>query len=348
MRHPSALTCLLCLACSSSPRGPSRPPLPSVLVLRIDRVDVSPVRPGTSDPWDGSAPEADNGAECSLLAFGAGLAVPVLGEGLGLLCAASSRAPQQERELANPDLTLKLTSATNVSLESYVEPDALSHTFRYEFVVPVPALPPEGVLLEVVDADTGRNAEAVGSIRITQQMLADAWATPAHMLQLRAGGVQRIELVLSPYAPLTIPGTQLQASTQPQAIGVRALYAGEVVSIRADGAYTVGSYFDDTINPSGYPAGTGRDYNFKQPPFAGAPHGCGIAVIGQQGRLQGELVAPVNQFVAHYAEPLKVGLNDTFTSILGRDGAAHVRAADRAASASPCRETGAVSRSMIT
>lgn len=299
------------LACSGAQPSPPHRPLPAVVVLRIDRVDVLPTHPGTQVRWDGPAPEPDNGAECSLLALGATVVHPVLGEGLSLLCGVSNREPQRERDPADPDLTLRLASASGAAFGSYVEPDALSHAFRYEYVIPVPAVPLEGVLLEVLDADAGQNGEAIGSVRITQSMLAEIWSSPTHTVELHAGAVQRLELVVSPYAPLEVPGAQMPASAKPYDIGGRAIIAGEVVSVRAAGTYTVGSYFDRTIDPSGYPGDAGRSYNFKQPPFNDARHACGIALVGQEGRMHATLVAPEARFVAQYSGRLKVGLNDT-------------------------------------
>lgn len=131
------------LACASSPAAvPAGRPLPEVVVLRIDRVDVAPTRPGTNDRWDGPVPESDNGAECSLPAFGTGLFSPVVGKGVGLLCNASSKTPQAEKDATNPDLQLRLAAGVGRHFDSYFERDALSHVFGYQVVVPVAAIPP--------------------------------------------------------------------------------------------------------------------------------------------------------------------------------------------------------------
>src|SRR6185369_6449517 len=108
--------------CASSPGTvPTGPSLPDVVVLRIDRVDVAPTRPGTNDRGDGPVPESDNAAECSLLAFGTGFLSPVVGKGVGLLCNASSKTPQVEKDATNPDLQLRLAAGVGRRFESYVE-----------------------------------------------------------------------------------------------------------------------------------------------------------------------------------------------------------------------------------
>ncbi len=86
------------------------------------------------------------------------------------------------------------------------------------------------------------------------------------MLELEAGGVEGLEIVVSPYRPLAVPATSRPASYAPGELGardLRSLMAGEVVTVRASGRYTVGSFYDQSIDPAGYPDGDAKRYNFQ-------------------------------------------------------------------------------------
>jgi hypothetical protein len=162
----------------------------------------------------------------------------------------------------------------------------------------------------VLDSDPGLPHEVIGLLRITQATLRKAWASPTHLLELEGGGIERLEIVVSPYRPLTVPPTSRPASYAPGALGSRALMAGEVVTVRASGHYTVGSFYDQTIDPGGYPGGDAKRYNFRQEPFRDAPHACAVALIGT-GSVRGVLVKTGKTFTAPSAGELRVGLNDT-------------------------------------
>ena len=87
--------------------------------------------------------------------------------------------------------------------------------------------------------------------------------------------------------------------------------AGEVVHLRAEGSYTVGSFYDAKLDPRGYSTEAARRYNFPQEPFASAPHATGIALAGKDERFVGGLVAPCLTFTSLYAGTLRVGVNDS-------------------------------------
>ncbi len=301
---------ILAVACSGRPAEHPDGGLPSEVVLRVDHVRVSETRPNTQSPWDAPVSERDEVA-CKL-AGAAASAVwdPMAGEGVELLCGLA-RAPAGGADSPEkPDLMLRLSKGANPGLVSPVMPDRASALFKYEFVVPVAAVPPEGVMLEVVDGDAGGRTETIGLIRITQETLRKAWASPTHLLELESDGIVGLELVVSAYQPSSVPPTRRSASYAPAALTRRPLIAGEVVTLSAAGRYQVGSFYDQTIDPAGYPGDEARRYNFKQAPFADARHACAIALVGA-GSVWGVVVGRERTFSAPFAGELRVGLNDT-------------------------------------
>ena len=251
----------------------------------------------------------DGAAICPLLAAGTRLVAPEAAEGVGLLCG-FMRPKQPERDRRNPDLQVRLSAGSAVAFDSFVESDVLSHVFGYEFVVPTAAVPPDGLRFEVRDWDSGPSGEAMGVARITREMLAQALDSPEQLIDVPAGAVEHLELVIAPYTPLVIAPANLRASDAPLAVGGRQLAAGEIVMLRAQGSYTVGSWFDRRIGPGGYPFGKARRYNLGLEPFLSAPHGCGIALAGEKPPLAGAVVAPEATFMVPYSGPLRVGVND--------------------------------------
>jgi hypothetical protein len=89
----------------------------------------------------------------------------------------------------------------------------------------------------------------------------------------------------------------MSASDEPRLVPARPLAAGEVVSLRAQGAYTVGSWYDKKIGPDGYPNSDPHGYNFKQAPFASAKHACAIALVGERNRVEGTVVGSSVSFI---------------------------------------------------
>jgi hypothetical protein len=315
-RRVAEVMAVLSLLVGSTPscvRGSNKPKgrmLPETLVLRVDEVVVSPSRPGTNETWDGPDVEDDPAAGCKLLALGAALANPVLGKGLDSLCS-FSHAPQRERDPASPDLQVRLSAGDAAGYLSTVEPDTVRAVFGYEFTLPLAAIPPEGVRMDVLDIDVGKKPELIGSTRISRADLEQAFLSPTQLLTLHDDAVQKLEIVIGAYAPLSIPEARLSASSKPTAIGSRKIIAGEVVNLRASGVYTVGSWYDTKIGPAGYPGNDARSYNFSDAPFGDAPHACGIALIGATESVEGVVVGTGRIFPAVLSGTLRVGVNDT-------------------------------------
>jgi hypothetical protein len=105
-------------------------------------------------------------------------------------------------------------------------------------------------------------------------------------------------------APETVTA---RASERPTRVGRPAL-AGEQFSVRATGAFTVGSWYDEQISPSGYPGGEAVSYNLAS--FRAAPHACAIALIGDKAAVEGVQIGTSADFVAGHAGALRFSLND--------------------------------------
>jgi hypothetical protein len=305
----SAVSLTALMGCAAQQPAPPARPLPSAFVLRVARVEVKPLRPDSGDPWDvADAPHLDPG--CDLLAFGGKMVSPAVGEGARLLCGLAARTPPLEKQPSNPDLQLRLSTAVGAAYESFVVPDALGFNFNYEFVVPTAGIPAEGILLEVLDEDAGQDPELVASFRLTSDQI-DAIAKSPHGLgDFATGAATRFEVAASAYAPSKIVRTQLEAQSPPTPARVRPLAAGEVVSLRAQGSYTVGTLYTTAIGPEGYPSGQLHGYNFEEQPFTTAAHACGVALVGSHGRVDGAVIGSAGRFVVTAAGPLRIGLND--------------------------------------
>lgn len=297
------------VGCAGQQPVPPAQPLPSAFVLRVARVEVKPLRPESGERWDvADAPNVDPG--CDLLAFGGKQVSPVVGEGIGLVCGLATRTAPLEKEPSNPDLQVRLSSGLGAAYESFVVPDALGFNFNYELVVPTAGIPNEGVLLEVLDADAEQEPELIASFRLTREQIAQIASSPRQIGDFATGAATRFEVAAREYKPEKIVRTQLEAQAPPTLARVRPLFAGEVVSLHAQGSFTVGTLYTTAIGPEGYPNGQLHGYNFEQQPFTTAAHACGVALVGNHGRVDGAVIGGAGQFVVTAAGPLRVGLND--------------------------------------
>jgi len=285
-------------------QAPSQP-LPETLVLRVDTVQVSATRANTSEPWDGPEGKSATAAGCNVVAAGVTFFEPAIGGVMSSLCALGGDSPGG-RSATEPDLRLTLGAGAATKYTTFVASDSSSQSLQYEFAVPVSAIPADGLRLEVFDEDK-EGPELIGSVRLSSAQLAKAYRSPSKLLILSAGSIQRLELVVSAYAERPAYLTQHQAKAPPFRLE-RPVKAGELVSVRASGRFTVGSYYDDALDPAGYPGGEARSYNLG--PFKRDPHACAIALIGAGPTVDGIAIGKAKEFIAPHAGPLRLGLND--------------------------------------
>lgn len=285
---------------------------PAWILVRVDAVRVAPFHPHSKMTWDGPAPAPNDGAECGLLGLGLGVINPVLGTGANYLCQIDTRSPQREQDPSAPDLAVLVSAGMGATYMTYTAPDTFYHVFRREFVVPTGAIPPEGLSFTVIDQDRPR-WEVIGSRRVSRQELIDTAFSPQPVLVLSdpAGGLERLELVVSPYGQEN-DGVQVTMDARDGTIPVsmRSIPAGSVVTIGARGHYQIGSYYDAWLDPRGYPGGGPREYNFETEPFRSAPHGSALAILGHGDAKEGVVVAPCTSMVSKVGGRVVVGVND--------------------------------------
>ena len=292
-------------SCGVPASGPPAPPLPAAIVLRVDAVEVSSTPEDSQRPWDGAEAETDPGAGCKVLVAGATFLAPAFAPA-SVLCGLAS-SPHKERHAEDPDLEVRLGVGVDVAYASWPERDSLSLSRRYEFVVPVAAVPADGLKLDVLDNDGNDDAQLVGGVRLSRAKLIEAYQSASKTLVFSAGAVRRLEVVLSPYTDEPAVVVQRSASDVPVKVG-RPVMAGELVSARAIGSFTVGSWYDDKLGPAGYGDESARAYNLQ--PFKTAPHACAIALIGDGRTIDGVVVRAGADFTADHGGTLRVGLND--------------------------------------
>lgn len=287
--------------------GPKSAPaarVPDAFVLRIDVVRIGKQSDSGRD-WDGPEPERDAGAGCRVLVAGVMMLEPMLSP-LSALCGLGG-GEQRERRAEAPDLRLRLAVGSDVAYETWVVPDTSSQSLQYEFVVPSAAIPPDGLRLEVWDDDRNRESELIGDKRLSLQDLTDAYRSATKLLPVAGGAIQQLDIVVSAYQPIATTKISRRANDVPVRIA-QPVRAGEVLSVRASGRFTVGSWFDRSLDPAGYPGGSARSYNLES--FERKPHACAIALIAKGTNVEGEAVGTASTFVARHAGALSVGLND--------------------------------------
>lgn len=282
----------------------SPPVLPAALVLRIDAVEVGS-RVGSGSSWDGPEAEEEAGVGCRVLVAGLTLVEPAASP-LAAVCG-WAKGEQKERRAEAPDLLVRLGVGADVAYTTWVEPDTTSQSLQYEVVLPIAAIPADGLRVEVLDDDREQGVELIGGMRISRQELTNAYRSGSKLLVLSDGAVRRLEVVVSGYGAVEAVELRRRASDGPAKLRPAAR-AGEVVSVRASGKFKVGSWFDETLTPAGYPGGDARSYNLRS--FEKQPHACAIALISTGRNIEGEVIGLERTFVAKHAGALSVGLND--------------------------------------
>jgi hypothetical protein len=294
--------------------APDRPPAmagskvdsPS-LVIRVDDVHVTQRRGG---PWDAPRPELDfAGAGCEL--FGATAGGALGGEMVGakaipFLCKAIAEPPSGTRPSTLPDIQLRLSGGVGTGYVTDVVRDVDRWSFREQsFVVPLDAIPTDGLLLEVSDDDWPEGSDLIGAVRLYREELLHAAGGPAFK---RSASFATFELVVTRYEEAA-PQTVNMGANEGTRDARLPIAAGEVVRVTAAGQYQIGGLYRDTIGPTGYPGGGPQRDNFKQEPLASAPNGAAFVLVGGRKRLA-SLATPCSAFVSPVGGPLIVGIND--------------------------------------
>lgn len=291
--------------CGGQAAAPAGGDQPLAYVLRVDRMDVATTKPGSSESWDDEVAREDPGAGCKVLVAGVSFFEPMLAPA-SAICDLSTSPPRQ-RHASDPDLQFRLRVGADAAFSSWVVPDTTSQSEPYQVVVPTEAIPSDGLQLEALDDDGEAPPELIGSIRVSRDQLMAAYRSPTKLLELSDGALRRLEVVVSAYETTSAEQRTTRASDRPTRVGRPAL-AGELLSIHANGSFKVGSWYDETLDPAGYPGGEARSYNLKT--FESAPHACAIALIGGEQTFEGVRVGEGFSFVAKHSGALRVGLND--------------------------------------
>ena len=279
-------------------------------MIRVDGVRVTD---RTERPWDEPPPLAnDQDAGCEL--FGAllgtagaslGSSAKVAAQAIPLLCKASIRPKQEERMGMLPDLQVRLSAGDRGGYSTDIVRDVDRWSFAEQpFVVPLDAIPADGLRLQVYDDDGVEGSELIGMVRLYKAELLDAVGRPA---VIKSDGLATFELVVSRYGDVRTERLSLQARD-----GTRdcraTVSAGEVVRVSAAGQYKISSYYD-AIAPTGYPGGGLTGYNFSEEPLKSAPHGSAFVLVGDSKRFA-QLTAPCGAFLSPVGGTLTVGIND--------------------------------------
>jgi len=296
--------------------APTPEPVPS-LVIRVDSVEVQQRPSGPA--WDPPPVQADSGDPgCDVFASlidtmgpsAFGLMAKVASAAVPLLCR-SAALPPQERDPSLPDLKVRLSAASAAAYVSDVVPNVDRASFRLQpFLVPIDAIPPEGLLLEVVDDDGAADDEIIGTVHLSKAELVDAVDNPT---LVRSDALAKFGIVVTRYAGRASQTIAMAAKDGTAAVppdsSLPSSLAGEVIRVRAAGAYRVGNYFNKDLDPTGYPDHAAMGWNFDSEPLKSAPHACAFFLVGDDRRFA-TLVRPHGTAVSPVGGPLIVGIND--------------------------------------
>lgn len=286
------------------PPSPLTPPpvLPEWIEIRVQRVQVAAGR-----EWDGPTEERGQKDQCSDIADVAML-VPKVGMGISIFCEVFTTNAQRQTDPRHPDLQL-LLEAPGVKYRSYISFDQQSQLFDYPFMVPSAALTDDGVLITVVDNDQGsERGEEIGSVRLRNQWLLDAWQS--NQLQTQStNGLSLIEISVSERrGDLTHKDAVFEARAGGAEVAGLEVVAGDFIRIKATGTWQIGDWNDKHLDANGYTDGRLRKSNLER--FRDVAHGGAIALVGRSGMLFE--VPPTTCFraVAPFSGVVWVGIND--------------------------------------
>ncbi len=287
---------------------------PQVIALEVGLVRVSPHRPGTDQPWVIPAEKKRTGTGfCTVATVTVGAATAGVGAGVTkALCEAASAppgVPSQRRMETSPDIYVRLTGQ-KVMLRSYTVPKTLSNTFRWRALVPVAAIPPTGLVLEVLNDDGGpdeEGREVIGQTRLTATKLLEAVSTGG-LITVTDNGIEKLELVVEAASTTARRKTQrLDVHQGMVAVENLSVGAGEVFEVQARGEYRVGGR-PAPIPATGAPGAAAR--TFQDGPFKAATPGAAIVRVGRRGLATSALATPCAALLSPYEGLVFAGINN--------------------------------------
>jgi hypothetical protein len=239
--------------------------------------------------------------------FALGPSAKVAAQAIPLLCRAGTPAKQVERTATLPDLQVRLSAGERTGFATDTVRDVDRWSFAAQpFVVPIDAIPSDGLRLQVFDDDGEEGSELIGMVRLSKPELLAAAGHPAIS---KSESQATFEVVVSPYRnpPPTVISMQANAGTRDSH---EPIAAGEVVRVVAAGQYRVGAYYDAAIGPAGYPGGGPKGYNFTEEPLKSAAHGSAFALVGERKRFA-QVATPCGAFLSPIGGSLTVGIDDS-------------------------------------
>ena len=274
------------------------------LIVSMTRVSVSP-KPDSGERWDASASEGDSGG-CALLGSLSGFVVRGTGGIAAGVCElASSSGSGGDLKPEDPDLFVGFTLGKR-TYRSPVIPNRHSHDRTFELFIPGELLRGDELRVAVYDLD--------GDSPTDTTLVADAMLSPAALrvgVELKDTRLEMLRLRSRP-APGRAQEASIEIAASDGLVPVDGIEipAGMLVEIRATGRYTIGSWNDATLGPSGYPGGGPREYNLPGREFRRAKHGTAVALLQIDSAAQAIVVGECTRFVAESGGRLLVGVND--------------------------------------
>jgi hypothetical protein len=275
------------------------------VVLKISRARVAPAK-ADGTPWDPPKAAEPNG--CRLL--GADAVLGPAGGAIAMFLCPAAGTPQAQHDPRAPDLFVQV-AVGGTKFRTPVAPDTVSAELDFPIAIPLEAIPPAGIELQVEDLDQDVNAgELIGAVKLTKQQVQAALSSSTRVLTLSDDRVQGLELEVRPYdAPSDAQRFSFAVNQNPGATPVKAR-AGEVVTITAQGKYSVRRN-KEPIDPNGHRNSANSGDN-RTPDFKRSNHGGAIAYVGSPEETHAALfVGSCVSAVTPVPGPIHVGVNDT-------------------------------------